>query len=71
MAKKQRKPAKPNAEKQKQAEAGDVQREVQRLGRILTSKDAGWLSTTRVVIPLTFVPIDPPRPLPKRRRRRR
>ena len=69
MAKKKRKAGQPNSEAAKQPQPCDVPPETRRRERILTAKDAGWLSPTRVVIPLTFVPIDPPRPLPKRRRR--
>lgn len=41
-------------------------REVRRRGRIITAQDAGWISPTTFVAPLTFVPVDPPRPLNRR-----
>lgn len=40
-------------------------REVRRRGRVITAKDAGWISPTAFVAPLTFVPVDPPRPIKK------
>lgn len=35
--------------------------------RMITAKDAGWISPTAFVAPITLVPIDPPRPLNRRR----
>lgn len=37
--------------------------ERRRRGRIITAKDAGWISATAFVAPITLVPIDPPRPI--------
>ncbi|HET6881431.1 MAG TPA: hypothetical protein VFI31_14810 [Pirellulales bacterium] len=48
---------------------GDASGEPTPRVRIITAKDAGWVSATGFVAPLTFVPVDPPRPLKKRRRR--
>ena len=42
-----------------------------RRGRRITVEDAGWITPTAFVAPLTFVPVDPPRPIKKSRRRRR
>lgn len=36
------------------------------IGRVITANDVGWVSATGFVAPLTFVPIDPPRPLNRR-----
>jgi hypothetical protein len=69
MADEQHKPHESDAEADRQRETGDAPRDSRRWGRVLTAKDAGWVSPTTFVLPLTFVPIDPPRPLPKRRRR--
>jgi hypothetical protein len=44
--------------------------EVRRGKRRITAKDAGWITPTAFVAPLTFVPVDPPRPIKKRRHRR-
>ena len=44
--------------------------EVRRGKRRITVKDAGWITPTAFVAPLTFVPVDPPRPIKKRRHRR-
>lgn len=35
--------------------------------RMITAKDAGWITPTAFVAPITLVPIDPPRPLNRRR----
>ena len=43
------------------------QDERRRRGRVITAKDAGWISPTAFVAPITMVPIDPPRPLNRRR----
>ncbi|HEX7379105.1 MAG TPA: hypothetical protein VF278_18425 [Pirellulales bacterium] len=41
------------------------QGERRRRGRVITAKDAGWISPTAFVAPITLVPIDPPRPIKK------
>lgn len=59
---------------EKQENASDVPKESpqdndgspQRKVRMITSKDAGWISPTAFVAPITLVPIDPPRPLNRR-----
>lgn len=33
--------------------------------RMITAKDAGWITPTAFVLPLSFVPVDPPRPIKK------
>lgn len=38
-----------------------------RRGCLITAKDAGWITPTAFVAPITFVPIDPPRPIKRRR----
>lgn len=37
----------------------------ERREHIITAKDAGWITPTAFVLPLTFVPVDPPRPIKK------
>jgi hypothetical protein len=44
--------------------------EVRHGKRRITATDAGWITPTAFVAPLTFVPVDPPRPIKKRRHRR-
>lgn len=46
----------------KPAEDNIPQGERRRRGRVITAKDAGWISPTAFVAPITMVPIDPPRP---------
>lgn len=48
-------------------QAAQTQSDVANIGRVITANDAGWVSATGFVAPLTFVPIDPPRPLNRRR----
>ena len=36
------------------------------VGRRITAADAGWISPTQLVAPVTFVPLDPPQPQPKK-----
>lgn len=38
---------------------------VRRRGRLITANDAGWITPTAFVAPLTFVSVDPPRPIKK------
>jgi hypothetical protein len=52
---------------QKPAADNVPQGERLRRGRLITAKDAGWISPTAFVAPITLVPIDPPRPLNRRR----
>ncbi len=42
------------------------QRELRHGVRMITAKDAGWITPTAFVAPITMVPIDPPRPLKKK-----
>ena len=42
------------------------QHEVRHTVRMITAKDAGWITPTAFVAPVTMVPIDPPRPLKKK-----
>lgn len=37
---------------------------------VITAKDAGWRSKSLYVLPMTFVPVDPPEPVPKDRPRK-
>lgn len=39
--------------------------DAERREHIITAKDAGWITPTAFVLPLTFVPVDPPRPIKK------
>lgn len=39
--------------------------DAERCEHIITAKDAGWITPTAFVLPLTFVPVDPPRPIKK------
>lgn len=48
-------------------QAAQAQSDATNIGRVITADDAGWVSATGFVTPLTFVPIDPPRPLNRRR----
>ena len=49
----------------KPAQERQPQGEVRRKGRVITAKDAGWVTPTAFVLPLKFVPVDPPRPIKK------
>lgn len=42
------------------------QDEVRRKGRVITAKDAGWITPTAFVLPVKFVPVDPPRRIKKK-----
>lgn len=49
-----------------EAQEGAAQEKTRRRGRIITAKDAGWITPTAFVLPLKLVPVDPPRPIKKR-----
>lgn len=68
MAAKRNKKAEPGGTSKKSAKSSHAQVEMRPIGRIITAKDAGWITPTLFVAPVTLVPIDPPRPLKKRRR---
>lgn len=53
----------PREPTEKPAEDNASQPERRRKGRIITAKDAGWISPTAFVAPITLVPIDPPTPI--------
>ena len=53
-------PPKPSAEEHQ------PQREIAHTVRMISAKDAGWITPTAFVAPITMVPIDPPRPLKKK-----
>lgn len=42
--------------------------ETKRTVRMITAKDAGWITPTAFVLPLKLMPVDPPRPIKKRPR---
>ena len=71
MAKKKNNPPESQPQSETSDKHGDTAGDHPILGHRLTARDAGWRSPTTFVAPLTFTPIDPPEPLPKRRRRRR
>jgi hypothetical protein len=64
------KPGKSVPPKTAQDNSAESEQVTKILGHRITAKDAGWRSPTLFVAPLKFIPIDPPEPLPKRRRRR-
>ena len=55
----------PREPAKKPGEGDAPQGERRRRGRVITAKDAGWISPTAFVAPLTLIPIDPPRPIKK------
>lgn len=42
------------------------QDEARRKGRVITAADAGWITPTAFVLPVKFVPVDPPRLVKKK-----
>ena len=67
MAKKRKKPNEPGGAPKESAPESQAGGEAKRKTRTITAKDAGWISPTAFVAPITLVPIDPPRPLNRRR----
>lgn len=47
------------------AEGTEAQGKRKRRGRVITAKDAGWITPTCFVLPLKLIPVDPPRPIKK------
>lgn len=45
------------------AEGHEPQHEGKPGVRMITAKDAGWITPTAFVLPLKLVPVDPPRPI--------
>lgn len=64
--KKSNKPKKSEGKKDRASARGPVE-DIQFVGRRITAKDAGYLSPTKLVLPLKFPPFEPPRPRPKKR----
>lgn len=67
MAKKQKKPNEAGGAANGSLPDSKPLAEVRRKVRMITAKDAGWITPTAFVAPVTLVPIDPPRPIKKRR----
>lgn len=68
MPAKRKKKNEPGGSPKKPAHNGQREGEMRPIGHIITAKDAGWITPTAFVLPVKLVPIDPPRPLKKRRR---
>jgi hypothetical protein len=47
------------------SQENEPQGKARRRGRLITPNDAGWITPTAFVAPLTFVSVDPPRPIKK------
>lgn len=67
MSKKRNKAHGSSGRPKKSPQAVQSQTDPTTIGRVITVKDAGWVTPSMFVAPLTFVPIDPPRPLNRRR----
>lgn len=67
MAKKQKKPNEAGGGPKKSAPDSAPSGEVTRKVRMITAKDAGWITPTAFVLPLKLLPVDPPRPIKRRR----
>jgi hypothetical protein len=48
------------------AQRTGAQGEPRRRGRVITAKDAGWVTPTAFVLPIKLVPVDPPRLIKKK-----
>lgn len=48
------------------ADGGEPRREAKSTVRMITAKDAGWITPTAFVLPIKLVPVDPPRLIKKR-----
>lgn len=58
---------KPSDPLKEQSDENQPRSDTKRKTRRITAKDAGWITPTAFVAPITMVPIDPPRPLNRRR----
>lgn len=56
----------PSAAPEKSAEGAEAQGEPRRKGRVITAKDAGWVTPTAFVLPIKLVSVDPPRLIKKK-----
>lgn len=68
MAKKQNKASETRGATKQPTPDSELRGEVRRKVRMITAKDAGWITPTAFVLPLKLVPVDPPRPIKRRRR---
>lgn len=48
------------------SEGDETRREAKSTVRMITAKDAGWITPTAFVLPIKLVPVDPPRPIKKK-----
>jgi hypothetical protein len=55
----------PDGVPKKSAQNAERREKTGRRGRIITAKDAGWITPTAFVLPLKLLPVDPPRPIKK------
>ncbi|HVA51579.1 MAG TPA: hypothetical protein VNH11_34880 [Pirellulales bacterium] len=56
----------PNGAPEKTVQSTEAQGERRRKGRVITAKDAGWVTPTAFVLPIKLVPVDPPRLIKKK-----
>lgn len=57
-----------SGESRKPSQSSQPQGERKQKGRTITTKDAGWITPTAFVAPISLIPLDPPRPIKKRRK---
>jgi len=65
MAKKQKKPNETGGKAKIPTPNGQTDGKAKRTVRMITAKDAGWITPTCFVLPLKLIPVDPPRPIKK------